>query len=115
MSEFENNGQQPPEQPSLEETHGILLNEILNLEDEDGETMPFDPLSIIEYNGKSYVVLAPHVAEGEEAEEEEDVYILLIGGEENGEVVLENCEDDIIDAVFEIFKEQNKEDFEFTE
>ena len=114
MPEMENNNQDP--QQPMDETHGILLNEMLTLEDEQGDSMPFEPLAVIPYNGKSYVVLAPYVAEGEQAEEEEDVYILRISGQSEEDVVLENCEsDEEIDAVFEIFKAQNKDEFEFTE
>ena len=63
---------------------GEELDNIIVLNDENGEEIEFEFLDLIEYEGEEYVVLLPN-------DEDEDV----------------------LKAVFEIFKEKFKDEFNF--
>lgn len=94
MTDFEN------ENMDLED----LENDIIELIDEDGEPVPFEYLTTVEYEGKKYIVLIP-VDEEEEDEEESEVVILEIQEDENGEDVYVSLDDDeLLDKVFEEFR-----------
>ena len=93
--------------------------EIITLTDENGEDMDFEFLDLVEYEGKHYAVLLPPVedVEGEDENEDEEVLILQIeddGNEENESYVFVD-DDDILTAVFDIFKEKFKDEFDFAE
>ena len=93
--------------------------EIITLTDENNEDMDFELLDEIDYEGNRYVVLLPPVedVEGEEDNEDEEVLILQVeddGDEENESYVFVD-DDDILSAVFDIFKEKFKDEFDFTE
>lgn len=93
--------------------------EIITLTDENNEDMDFELLDEIDYEGKRYVVLLPPVedVEGEEDNEDEEVLILQVednGNEENESYVFVD-DDDILSAVFDIFKEKFKDEFDFAE
>ena len=88
--------------------------EIITLTDENGEDMDFEFLE-----GKRYAVLLPPVedVEGEDENEDEEVLILQVeddGNEENESYVFVD-DDDILTAVFDIFKEKFKDEFDFAE
>ena len=81
--------------------------EIITLTDENGEDMDFEFLDLVEYEGKRYAVLLPH----------EEVLILQVEddvNEENESYVFVD-DDDILTAVFDIFKEKFKDEFDFAE
>ena len=88
--------------------------EIITLTDENGEDMDFEFLDLVEYEGKRYAVLLPP---GEDEYEDEEVLILQI--EDDGNVENESYvfvdDDDILTAVFDIFKEKFKDEFDFAE
>ena len=93
--------------------------EIITLTDENGEDMDFEFLDLVEYEGKRYAVLLPPVedVEGEDENEDEEVLILQVeddGNEENESYVFVD-DDDILTAVFDIFKEKFKDEFDFSE
>lgn len=84
------------------------------LTDENGVETPFEFLDMVEYKGEEYVILIPV------DDEEGEVYILRAEPGENPdnfdeEMYFSVDDDDILDAVFEIFKERNDEEFNFTE
>lgn len=85
------------------------LNNIVILNDENGEEIPFEFLDVIEYEGEEYVVLLP--VEEEESEDLGEVVILKIEDTDNEEeesyVSVED--EEILNKVFEIFKEKFKE------
>ena len=90
--------------------------EIITLTDENGEDMDFEFLDLVEYEGKRYAVLLPPVedVEGEDENEDEEVLILQVeddGNEENESYVFVD-DDDILTAVFDIFKEKFKDEFD---
>lgn len=86
-----------------------LESNIVELTDEDGETIEFEYLTTIEHKNESYVILlAP---QEEENEEEGEVVILKIQTDENGEDTYVSCESEEIEQeVFELFMEQMDEE-----
>lgn len=94
------------------ENEGEELDNILTLNDEDGNEVEFEFLDLVELDGEEYVVLLP-VEEDEDAEGE--VVILKIedteSEEEESYVSVED--EDILNKVFEIFKEKFKDEFNF--
>ena len=93
--------------------------DIITLTDENGEDMDFELLDLVEYEGKRYAVLLPPIedVEGEDENEDEEVLILQVeddGTEENESYVFVD-DDNILNAVFDIFKEKFKDEFDFTE
>ncbi len=93
------------------------LDNIVTLKDEDGNDVKFEFLDLIEYEGEEYVVLLP--AEEEEDAEPDEVVILQLekGSDENSEEETYVSVDDenILNAVFEIFKEKFKDEFNFVD
>lgn len=83
---------------------------IVTLIDEEGAEMRFEVLDVIEYEGTDYAVL---IADDEEAD---SVIILKVDVDENGEESLSSENDEkILDAVFGIFVENNREEFDFVD
>lgn len=71
----------------------------------------FDLLDTVEYGGELYFLLTP-ATDSDEVDGE--VFIMRRVEAENGEEMLEAVEDgDIFDKVYDIFKENNKDEFEF--
>lgn len=92
------------------------LSNLITLTDEEGNDVEFEFLDLVEYQGGEYVVLLP--VDGEEDEAADEVVILRV--EENpDDPEQENyvgVEDDAtLEAVFEVFQERFKDEFEFTE
>ncbi len=84
-------------------------DDLIYLTDDEGNEEAYSFLDLIEYEGCEYVVLYPEgddncdtveILRVEDLNEEEDAYIPVESEE-------------ILDAVFNIFKEKNKEDFDF--
>ena len=91
------------------ENEEILQEEeasILTLTDENGEDMDFEYLDCIEYRGKEYLVLMPT--------ESNDIVILEVQPvDEENENYLAVENEEILDAVYGIFKERYKEVLQF--
>ena len=93
---------------------GEELDNIVVLNDEDGNEVKFEFLDLIELDDEEYVVLLPIAEEGEE-----DGEVVIVKLEDNDD---ENSEEesyvsvddeDVLNRVFEIFKEKFKDDFDF--
>ena len=84
---------------------------IIVLTDEDGNDVEFEFLDNVEYEGNLYVVMIP--VEDEDA----GVVIMLLeeGETEEEDSLLTVTDEDVVEAVYEIFKENNKDVFEFEE
>jgi uncharacterized protein YrzB (UPF0473 family) len=83
---------------------------IVTLIDEEGVEMRFEVLDVIEYEGTDYAVL---IADDEEAD---SVIILRVEVDENGVESLDTEHDEkILDAVFAIFVENNRDEFDFVD
>ena len=76
-----------------------LGDNIVILNDEDGNEVKFEFLDLIDFEDEEYIVLLPMTEEGEE---------------EEGEVVILKVED-TLNKVFQIFKERFKDDFDFVD
>lgn len=89
------------------------LDNIIVLNDEDGKEVEFEFLDLVELDGEEYVVLLP--IEDEESEDEGEVVILKVEDTENEEEESYVSVDDeeILNQVFEIFKEKFKDEFDF--
>lgn len=92
------------------------LSNIIILNDENGNEVKFEFLDLIEYESEEYVVLLPAVEEGEE-DDGEVVILKVDDSEENKDEESYVSVDDeaTLTAVFEIFKEKFKEEFNFTD
>ena len=104
MSEDINNN----EENNLEDDNIVILN------DENGEEVKFEFLDLIELDGEEYVVLLPV----EESDVPGEVVILQIedSDEQSEEESYVSVEDEeILNKVFEIFKEKFKDDFDFVD
>ena len=91
-----------------------LLNEeevsILTLTDENGQDVNFEYLDCIEYEGKEYLFLLP------EDEEDNEVVILEVESvDEENENYLAVEDEELLNAVFAIFKEKFKDVLTFEE
>ena len=91
------------------ENEEILQEEessILTLTDENGEDMNFEYLDCIEYNGVEYLVLMP--------EDSDEIVILEVQPvDEENENYLAVESEEILDAVYDIFKERYKDVLQF--
>lgn len=100
-----------------ENFEGEELDNIVILNDENGNEVKFEFLDLVELDNEEYVVLLPINDDGEE--DEGEVVILKIEDNED-----ENSEEEsyvsvedeaILNQVFGIFKEKFKNDFDFVD
>lgn len=89
------------------------LDNIIVLNDENGEEVPFEFLDLIELDGEQYVVLLP--VEDEESEDSGEVVILKVEDteSEDEESYVSVDDEETLNKVFEIFKEKFKDEFNF--
>ena len=88
------------------------LDNVIVLNDEDGNEVQFEFLDLIEYDGEEYVVLLPM----EESEEESgEVVILKVEDTESDveESYVSVDDEETLNKVFEMFKEKFKDEFNF--
>lgn len=97
------------------EVNGEELDNIIVLNDEDGNEVQFEFLDLIELDQEEYVVLLPVIDEG--AEDEGEVVILKIEDtdSEDEESYVSIDDEETLNKVFEIFKEKFKDEFNFDE
>ena len=99
----------------MDENNEILedVDNIIVLNDENGEEVQFEFLDLIELDGEEYVVLLPV----EEDEEEGEVVILKVEDSESEEEESYVSVDDeeVLNKVFQIFKEKFKDEFNFVD
>ena len=92
------------------------LDNIIVLNDEEGNEVQFEFLDLVELDEEEYVVLLPVSSEGEE-DEGEVVILKLEDTDENSEeesyVGVED--EEILNKVFSIFKEKYKDEFNFVD
>ncbi len=81
---------------------------IIVLYNSDGETVSFEFLDLIPFLDKEYVALLPL------EDQDDQIVILEVIENENGEEeYLSVHSQSMVDAVFELFKERNKDSFNF--
>lgn len=90
------------------------LDNIIILNDETGAEVKFEFLDLVELDGEEYVVLLP-ADEAENEEEAGEVVILKVEGSESDEEESYVSVDDeeVLNKVFEMFKEKFKDEFNF--
>ena len=85
---------------------------VITLTDSDGSDVDFEVLDIIPYNDHEYAVLLP--VDDESDSPEAVILALLEAEEDNEEDMLQGVEDeDILNAVFNLFMEKNADEFQF--
>ena len=92
------------------------LDNIIILNDENGNEVKFEFLDLVELDEEEYVVLLPVSEEGEEDEGEVVILKLEDTDEETEEESYVGVEDEeILNKVFAIFKEKYKDEFNFVD
>lgn len=87
---------------------------IVILNDEDGNEIRFEFLDLIEYESEEYVVLLPVDEDGEN--DDGEVVILKLEDADTDEESYVSVDDEAtLNAVFEIFKDKFKDEFNFTD
>lgn len=101
----------------MEENYeGEELDNIVILNDEDGNEVKFEFLDLVELDNEEYVVLLPVTEDGEEDEGEVVILKVEDTDEDDEEESYVSVEDeDVLNQVFEIFKEKFKDDFDFVD
>ena len=92
------------------------LDNIIILNDEDGNEVKFEFLDLIDLEDEEYVVLLPVSEEGEEDEGEVVILKLEDTDEDSEEESYVGVEDEeILNKVFTMFKEKYKDEFNFVD
>ena len=92
--------------------NGEELDNIIILNDESGNEVKFEFLDLMEYEGEEYIILLPT----EEGEDNDEVVILKVEDVEDDpdmETYVSIDDEDTLNAVFEMFKEKFKDEFNF--
>ena len=90
------------------------VDNIIVLNDENGEEVSFEFLDLIELDGEEYVVLLPVEEDVEEADE---VVILKLEDSESDdeESYVSVDDEEVLNKVFQIFKDKFKDEFNFVD
>lgn len=91
--------------------NGEELDNIIILNDENGNEVKFEFLDLMEYEGEEYIILLPT-----EEEDNDEVVILKVEDVEDDpdmETYVSIDDEDTLNAVFEMFKEKFKDEFNF--
>jgi len=83
------------------------LDNVIVLTDDEGNDVEFEWLDTVEVNDKTYVVVLPT------DDDSEEVVILKVESEEDEDTFVGLEDEDEVNAVFDVFKEKNKENFDF--
>lgn len=90
------------------------ISNIIVLNDENGNEVQFEFLDLIEYESEEYVVLLPIDEDGEN--DDGEVVILKLEDSDTDEESYVSVDDEtVLNAVFEIFKDKFKDEFNFTD
>lgn len=83
--------------------------EIITLEDDLGNEKDFEFLDTVEYDGDEYIILLPV-----EEEEQNEVMILRVDSLDDKDEIYSGIDDEeVLQAVFNIFRDRYKDDFDF--
>ena len=91
------------------------FDDIIELIDEEGEEVSFRLVDVIEYQDDTYLALEAVEDEDEEAEEAEIVFMLVIRDEKDEDCYEPVLDDDVNEALFEVFMQHMEEAEEDTE
>lgn len=81
--------------------------DVVVLTDDEGNDVEFEWLDTVEYNGNQYIVVIPT------DDDAEDVVILRMEKNDEGETFVGLEDEKEVNEVFDVFKEKNKENYEF--
>ena len=85
---------------------------LVDLFDDEGNKQTVEHLDTVQVNGSDYVICIPY--KEEEDDEVDQVIILKMEYDENDDYILVPEEDlEVLDKAYEIFKERNKDLFDF--
>ena len=89
------------------------LDNIIILNDEEGKEVKFEFLDLVELDNEEYIVLLP----ADEEEDEGEVVILKIEDSEDSdeESYVSVDDEEVLNKVFEIFKDKFKDEFDFVD
>ena len=94
--------------------NGEELDNIVILNDEEGNEVTFEFLDLIELDGEEYVVLLP--ANMDESQDGEVVILKVEDSENEEEESYVSVEDEeVLNKVFDIFKDKFKDEFNFVD
>ena len=101
----------------MEENYGgEELDNIITLNDENGEEVQFEFLDLVDLDGEQYVVLLPALEEGEEDDGEVVILKVESGEDETEEESYVSVDDEeTLMKVFNIFKDKFKDEFNFVD
>ncbi len=89
-----------------------MEDNIIILNDENGDEVEFEFIDLIQYQGNEYVVLLPI----DDSDDAGEVVILKIEVTNSDEEAYVSVDDDAtLNFIFEIFKERHKDDFNFVD
>ena len=93
------------------------LDNIIVLNDEQGNEVQFEFLDLVELDDEEYVVLLPVSEEGEEDDGEVVILKLEDNDDEDSEEesYISVDDEDVLNKVFEIFKDKFKDEFNFVD
>lgn len=99
-----------------ENFEGEELDNIVILNDENGDEVKFEFLDLVEYENEQYVVLLPVLEE----DEEDDGEVVILKVEDTDEDATEESyvsvdDEETLMQVFNIFKEKYKDEFDFVD
>ena len=85
----------------------IDQNDLIALEDRDGNELAYEIMDVVPFLGKEYAVL---FTVDDESDEPEHVILELMAGADDEEEELRGVDDpNVLDAVFKLFLEREKE------
>jgi len=99
-----------------ENFNGEELDNIITLNDENGNEVKFEFLDLVELDDEQYVVLLPVLEEGEE--EDGEVVILKVEDSDDNdeeESYVSVDDEETLMQVFNIFKDKFKDEFDFVD
>ena len=115
QSDFEDTSAVSPfDNEPLDPCNGDDIDDLDNtiiLNDENGKEVPFEFLDLIDYMGEEYVVLLPK----DDSDDAEEVVILKVdeSDSEDEEAYTSVDDEETLQAVFNIFRERFKDEFNF--
>ncbi|MDO5410732.1 MAG: DUF1292 domain-containing protein [Lachnospiraceae bacterium] len=89
------------------------FDNIISLEDEDGKEVKFEFLDLVEYDNREFILLLPVPAE--DGGTVAILEVLECEDDPEMEEYVSVEEQDVLDAVFEKFKKEFEDDFNFIE
>ena len=93
------------------ENNSMEMDNIIELVDENDNPIRFEHIMTVQYGGEDYILLAP--VDPTEDMEDDEVLVLRIDNDENGEEIYVSVEDDdLVQKVFEKYLEIAESDEE---